>query len=72
MSLQVVGIANLLMVFIFLVFWTSCFAVFYHLIRFGVGTLPKRLSALFLVGSVTLFCFAVVLYIKLDIASLLS
>jgi hypothetical protein len=68
----VVGLSNIIVIFIFLSFWTAGFAVFYHLTRFGVGTLPKRLAAGFLVGSVFVFCTALISYLKIDLVTLLS
>lgn len=37
-------------------YWIFNFIILYHLARFGVGTLPKKLAAVFLLGSVALFC----------------
>lgn len=68
----IVGISNIVVIFIFLGFWTMSFAIMYHLTRFGIGTLPKRLAALFLIGSIILFATAVTLYQKLNIPALIS
>ena len=57
------AIANILVGIIFFVFWLTAFVILYHLTRFGVGTMPKKLAALFLTGSVTLFSISVILYL---------
>jgi len=36
------------------IFWLLSFFVLYHLIRFGVGTKPKQLALIYLLGSVFL------------------
>jgi hypothetical protein len=36
-------------------YWIGAFTVMYHLIRFGIGTLPKKLALVFLLGSIFLF-----------------
>ncbi len=65
------SIANLVVVFLFLVFWTVSFVVLYHLTRFGVGVVPKRFAALFLTGSVLLSCLCIALYQKVDLNALI-
>ncbi len=59
-------VINLTVWVIFFIFWIVTFTTLYHLTRFGVGTLPKKLSALFLVGAVLIFCISLVLFIKAD------
>lgn len=66
------GIINLAILAVFLAFWSAAFAVFYHLTRFGVGILPKRLSALFLIGAMLIFAISIVLYQKVDLTTILS
>jgi hypothetical protein len=66
------GFANLIIVFISLIFWVVGFVTFYHLTRFGVGTVPKRLSAIFLIGSLALFTLFITFYQKLDLQKLIS
>ena len=36
------------------VYWSMAFTIIYHLIRFGVGTLPKRIALVFLGGCIVL------------------
>lgn len=57
---------------LFLAFWIFNFIIIYHLTRFGVGTLPKKLSVLFLLGSVALFFSSVVFFANIDTAGLKS
>lgn len=61
------GIAGL----VFFFFWLASFVILYHLTRFGIGVLPKRFSVIFLIGTVTLFSTALILYISLDITQLI-
>ena len=63
-------VVNVAVVFVFLIFWIACFVTLYHLTRFGVGVLPKKLSAIFLVGAVILFSTSIIFYTKLDLNSL--
>jgi len=46
-------------------FWYT-FCIIYHLIRFGVGTKPKSLSLIFLIGSFVLFTFTVLAFLKIN------
>ncbi len=64
------NVVNVAVTFLFLAFWTAAFVIFYHLTRFGVGVVPKRLSAIFLIGSVFLFAAAVVLYQQVDLTNI--
>lgn len=34
------------------IYWSMVFTVLYHLIRFGIGTLPKKIAIVFLAGSI--------------------
>lgn len=52
---------------IFLVFWITSFVILYHLMRFGIGTLPKKAAMVFLVGGATLFSLAILIYSELNI-----
>jgi hypothetical protein len=45
----------LLGMIVFLLYWIFNFTIIYHLARFGVGTLPKKLAAIFMLGSIILF-----------------
>ncbi len=40
---------------IFLVYWIMTFTIFYHLVRFSVGTLARKIAIVFFLGSVILF-----------------
>ena len=53
---------SLIFVFAMLVYWTGAFLIFYHLIRFGVGAGPKKLSAVFLGGSLVFTLVAMLLF----------
>ena len=65
-------IANLFLIFLFLVFWLFAFFILYHLTRFGVGVFPKRLAALFLTGAVVLSSIVFLTYSSVDLNKLLS
>ncbi len=60
------ALLNLVVIVVMVGFWLVAFVILYHLSRFGVGTLPKKLAALFLVGSLTLFTVSVIAYYNLD------
>ena len=47
-------------------FWIYIFVIFYHLVRFGIGTQPKVLSAMFVLGSMILFFICVFLFSGID------
>jgi hypothetical protein len=47
-------IASLVYTFIMLAYWTGAFVIMYHLIRFGVGSHPKKIAIIFLAGSLFL------------------
>lgn len=51
---------------IVLSFWVFVFIVFYHLVRFGIGTQPKILSAVFMFGSFALFFLSIFLFSNID------
>jgi hypothetical protein len=53
-----------------LVYWISSFIIFYHLVRFGVGTQPKIISAVFVLGSLVLFFTSTVLFSGIDTSRL--
>ena len=60
-------ILNIIVVLIFLSYWLMAFAIVYHLARFGIGTLPKKWSLIFLFGTVILFSASFILYLRLDL-----
>jgi hypothetical protein len=47
-------------------FWTFVFIIFYHLVRFGIGTQPKILSAVFIFGSFALFFMTVLFFSNIE------
>ena len=59
-------IVDLLIVIFIALYWIFNFIVFYHLIRFGIGTQPKTFAAVFLLGSIILFSFSVTLFGNID------
>ena len=63
----VAGLVNFIAAFLFLGFWLFSFVVLYHLTRFGVGVLPKKLSVVFLIGAVSLFSWSIVCFVGLDL-----
>lgn len=67
-----VAIINLIVLIVFAGFWVTTFVILYHFARFGVGIIPKRFSALFLLGGVVLFGASLILYHNLDLNRLLS
>lgn len=59
-------IFSLVGLFLFIVYWAYNFVIIYHLARFGVGTLPKKLAAFFMLGSISLFFVSMTLFGALD------
>lgn len=67
-SLEMIFIA---LVFISLIlYWIFNFVILYHLERFGVGTQPKKMAAVFLFGAVVLFFSCTILFANLDLKNL--
>lgn len=64
-------IFNIFAGLIFLIYWGLTFVILYHLTRFGIGVQPKKLAAIFLLGSVVLSGVAIILYMNVDLNSLL-
>lgn len=62
------AIINLMAGMVFFLFWLVTFVIFYHLTRFGIGVQPKRLAALFLLGSVTLSVVAMIFFASVDLS----
>jgi hypothetical protein len=48
------------------------FAIVYHLIRFGVGTNPKKIALIFFIGSFFLFSLSIVTFLKIDWINILK
>lgn len=64
-------IFNTLAAAVFLIYWGVAFIILYHLTRFGIGIQPKKFAAFFLFGSVILSCVTIILFMNIDINSLL-
>jgi len=52
--------------FVSVIFWLFVFVTIYHLIRFGVGTHPKIVAAIYLAGSGGLFSISALLFLLVD------
>jgi ABC-type multidrug transport system permease subunit len=46
--------ASVIFAFVMLAYWTGSFVLLYHLIRFGVGSQPKKIALFFFIGSLVL------------------
>ncbi len=57
---------SVFIILIFLLYWVFTFTIFYHLIRFSVGTLPKKIAFIFLFGAVVLFCINFLFIASMD------
>ena len=64
-------IVNVLAAGILFTYWAVTFIILYHLTRFGIGVQPKRFAAIFIFGSLVLSVTAIILFLNLDISSLL-
>jgi hypothetical protein len=64
-------IVNIVFAVIFMIYWGMVFVILYHLTRFGIGTLPKRLSVVFLFGALVFSGAAVILFTTIDLNSLI-
>ena len=51
-------------------FWLFAFIILYHLLRFGVGTQPKKFALIFLFGSVALFMASMTFFVQVDAGTL--
>jgi len=56
----------ILLVVVFIVYWVFAFSIVYHLTRFGVGTLPKKLATAYLLGTAVLFCWCFLVFAAID------
>jgi len=63
-------IVNVVVGVIFLAFWLVSFIILYHLARFGVGVLPKKLAIGFLIGAFGIFTWCIIAYVKLDLSNI--
>lgn len=59
-------ISLLIFTLVFIVYLWYTFATVYHFIRFGIGTGPKKMAFLFLIGSFILFFIAVFAYSRVE------
>lgn len=53
-------------------YWSLAYILIYHMTRFGIGTLPKRVSAIFLLGSFFLIALVVTALANINFNELLS
>lgn len=47
-------------------YWTGIFLLSYHLIRFGIGTHPRRIAFGMIIGSVLLTIMSIMLLVALN------
>lgn len=47
------------------IYWTLAFTILDHLIRFGVGTLPKKIAIVFLAGGIVLSTVTVLFFAQM-------
>ena len=57
---------------ILIVVWLFVFFIFYHIVRFGVGTQPKIGSAIFVLGSLVLFFMSVTFFSIINWADIIN
>lgn len=65
-------IFSILGILILIVYLVYNFLIFYHLVRFGIGTQPKAIGALFTFGSMFIFAANVILFLMVDFTVLQS
>ncbi|MBP6974382.1 MAG: hypothetical protein KBB54_00375 [Candidatus Pacebacteria bacterium] len=46
--------ATFIYAFLMLLYWSGTFVILYHLLRFGIGSQPKKIAVVFLAGSLIL------------------
>lgn len=49
-------------------YWLLVFVILYHLVRFGVGTQPKKIAFIFFIGAIGLFFISVMIFAWIDTA----
>lgn len=54
----------------FFAYWIFNFVILYHLTRFGIGTEPKKIAIIFLLGSISIFSISIILFAGIDISTL--
>lgn len=60
------------LIIVFIAYWVLVFVIFYHLTRFGIGTFPKKIATIFLLGSVLFFCINFLFITSMDLNTLKS
>jgi hypothetical protein len=65
-------IGILLVILSLVVYWTVVFVILYHLVRFGIGTQPKKIALIFLLGAIGLFFLSVSLFAGVNIQTAAS
>lgn len=58
------SIAILTLIFL-LGYWIGIFLLSYHLIRFGIGTYPRRIAFIMILGSVFLTILSIILLVAI-------
>lgn len=52
------------------IYWLGAFFILYHLIRFGIGTTPRKVALTFLGGALMLSLIATILFTQLNFGAL--
>ncbi len=60
----------LILVVALVAYWVMAYFLLYHLTRFGVGTEPKLVSFVFLLGSIALTIITIIIYVQMGHATL--
>ncbi len=60
----------IIVLIIILSYWIYNFVIFYHLTRFGIGAQPKKIAAVFMLGSLLLFALAILLFFMIDFSAI--
>ncbi len=66
MNLETLPFVELLTSVFLLGYWVGIFILLYHLIRFGIGSHPRFLALILLLGSLLLTGFVVMLLIQIQ------
>jgi hypothetical protein len=66
-NLNSLHIGTILFAIVLAIFWIHTFFIEYHLIRFGIGRIPKQLSLLTMVGSLVMSIVAAVAFFNLGV-----
>lgn len=67
-----INYAAVLLVAVSIFYWIYVFITIYHLVRFGIGLVPKILALIFLAGSVILFTATLALYWRVNLDQLFA